>query len=132
MRGHRNLSDSHINFSVTLRDFTARRAHKLLAFPAVFPPPGVQRPAGWTNKVHGAGEQIGEHPGASQDSGSQRDIEQATRHCPWALAERTASMNFRALATTTSSAPSWRTFTFTSSPPTATAAAPALINCGVV
>src|SRR5439155_765591 len=49
-----------------------------------------------------------------------------------ARADRTASRKRRALDVITSSLPSRRAFKSTSSPPTATAAAPALMNSGVV
>src|SRR5438128_7801832 len=51
---------------------------------------------------------------------------------PLARPDRTASINRRALEVITSTLPSRSAFTSTSSPPTATAAAPALMNSGVV
>ena len=58
-------------------------------------------------------------------------MKRARRQAP-ARAARTASINRRALEVITSTLPSRSAFTSTSSPPTATAAAPALMNSGVV
>jgi len=77
-----SLTDSHVRGSLTPRYFAAGRAYELSALATVSPPPSVQCPAGWTNDVHGAREQICEHPGTSQDSDGKREIEQGGPHGP--------------------------------------------------
>jgi len=46
----------------------------------MFAPPGVKSPAGRTNDIHGAREEMSQQPSAAQDSGGERDIEESGRH----------------------------------------------------
>jgi len=57
-----------------------RRADQFPALSAVLAPPGVQSPAGRTNDIHGAREEMSQQPSASQDSGGEGGIEKDGRH----------------------------------------------------
>src|SRR2546426_4879597 len=103
--------------------------------PAMRPAPRVDCAAIGADEVHRASEELGEDGASEEDCEHQADAEQGRAHSRYfprlALALWTASTNLRAVEVMTSSRPSRSAFASTSSPPTATAAAPALMYSGV-